>query len=208
MWYEPVAQWKIFGFCGCWFDLQWWSHGMHCCWDPMRSKQLFSVPYVPCRCLKDFLVMIIQIYIYIYIYILWRVSTRIFNFSRYGLRKKREGFKVKEVNVIWMDTWGFLNQTNNITGSCFFFLFFIYVSFIYFFIQKKSQLWQRTNKEQNECNKKNIQKCGGHFAPNSVWLGPTNKTKYFFSSFTEEQESLLFVFMDVQILTKSVFRRN
>ena len=53
--------------------------------------------------------------------------------------------------------------------------------------------------------KKYIQKCGGQFAPNSVWLGPSNKTKYFFFfffSFTEEQESLLFVFMDVQILTK------
>ena len=55
---------------------------------------------------------------------------------------------------------------------------------------------------------KNIQQCGGQVAPNSILLGPSNKTKYFFffvfffSSFTEEQESLLFVFMDIQILTK------
>ena len=58
---------------------------------------------------------------------------------------------------------------------------------------------QRTKRMQQ---KKNIQKCGGQFALNSVWLGPSNKTKYIFFSFTEEQESLLFVFMDVQILTK------
>ena len=33
--------------------------GMHCWWDPIRSKQLFSVPYVACGCLPDFLVMAI-----------------------------------------------------------------------------------------------------------------------------------------------------
>ena len=75
----------------------------------------------------------------------------------------------------------------------------MYHSYIFFFIKKKAQLWQQTNKEQNEYNK-NVQKCGGQVAPNSIWLGPSNKTKYFFSSFTEEQESLLFVFMDIQIL--------
>ena len=39
--------------------------------DLIRSKQLFSVPYVSCRCVPDFLVMVISnlIYIYIYIYI-------------------------------------------------------------------------------------------------------------------------------------------
>ena len=46
------------------------DHSMHYWWDPIMSKQLFSVPYVACRCLPDFLVMIIQIYIYIYIYTL------------------------------------------------------------------------------------------------------------------------------------------
>ena len=86
-------------------------------------------------------------------------------------------------------------------AELFFFLFFIYVSFIHFFHLKESTT-VKTNKEQNEYNKKNIQQCGGQVAPNSIWLGPSNKTKYFFSSFTEEQESLLFVFMDVQILTK------
>ena len=24
MWYGPEALWWSFGFCGCWFDLQWW----------------------------------------------------------------------------------------------------------------------------------------------------------------------------------------
>ena len=35
------------------------DYGMHCWWDPMRSKKLFSVPYVRCGCLLDFLVMLI-----------------------------------------------------------------------------------------------------------------------------------------------------
>ena len=62
-----------------------------------------------------------------------------------------------------------------------FFLFFIYVSFIHFFHLKESTT-VTTNKEQNEYNK-NVLKCGGQFAPNSVWLGPSNKTKYFFFFF-------------------------
>ena len=44
------------------------DYGVHCWWDPIRSKQLFSVLYVTCGCLPDFLVIIILIYIYIYIY--------------------------------------------------------------------------------------------------------------------------------------------
>ena len=36
------------------------DHGMHCWWDLIRLKQLFSVPYVTCRCLPNFLVMLIQ----------------------------------------------------------------------------------------------------------------------------------------------------
>ena len=36
------------------------DHGMHCWWDLIRSKQLFSVPYFACRCLLNFLVMVIQ----------------------------------------------------------------------------------------------------------------------------------------------------
>ena len=35
------------------------DHSMHCWLDPIRSKQLFSVPYVACRCLLDYLVMVI-----------------------------------------------------------------------------------------------------------------------------------------------------
>ena len=56
------------------------DHVMHCWWHLIRSKQLFSEPYVACRCVPDFLVMVISnwyinssiytyIYIYIYIYI-------------------------------------------------------------------------------------------------------------------------------------------
>ena len=53
------------------------DHGMHCWWHPVRSKQLFSVPYVACEFLPNFLVMVIQLIyntiylfksIYIYIY--------------------------------------------------------------------------------------------------------------------------------------------
>ena len=57
------------------------DHGVHCGWDPIRSKQLFSAPYVECRCLPDFLVMaisniiyklffkiLLSLYIYIYMY--------------------------------------------------------------------------------------------------------------------------------------------
>ena len=121
---------------------------------------------------------------------LWRVSTRIFNFSRYGrshmcglLRPRtNEGLKVKEVNVIWMDTWGFLNRTNNITWSWFFsFSLYMYHSYI-FFISKKHNCDNRQTKNKTNTTK-NVPKCGGQFAPNSVWLGPSNKTKYFFFFF-------------------------
>ena len=39
------------------------DHGVHC-WDLIRSKQLFSAPYVMCRCVPDFLVMVISNLIY------------------------------------------------------------------------------------------------------------------------------------------------
>ena len=47
--------------------------------------------------------------------------------------------KVKEVDVIWMNRWGILNWTNNITRSWFLF-FFIYVSFLrcFYFYFKES----------------------------------------------------------------------
>ena len=51
------------------------DHGVHCWWDLIRSKQLFSAPYFTCRCVPDFLVMVIFnfIYIYIYVYVCVRV---------------------------------------------------------------------------------------------------------------------------------------
>ena len=53
------------------------DHVVHCWCDLIRSKQLFSAPYVTCRCVPDFLVMLISNFIciytcvclYIYIYI-------------------------------------------------------------------------------------------------------------------------------------------
>ena len=36
------------------------DHGVHCWWDLIRSKQLFSAPYFTCRCVPDF-----TLYIYI-----------------------------------------------------------------------------------------------------------------------------------------------
>ena len=118
-----------------------------------------------------------------------------FYFSRYGrspmcgLLRPRTNECLK-VNVIWMDTWGFLNRTNNITRSCFFFLFFIYVSFIHFFHLKESTTVTTDKQRTKRMQQKNIQKCGGQFAPNSVWLGPSNKTKYFFFLLSPKIKSL------------------
>ena len=36
------------------------DHGLHCWWDLIRSKQLFRALYVACRCVPDFLVMVIS----------------------------------------------------------------------------------------------------------------------------------------------------
>ena len=41
------------------------DHGVHCRWDLIRSKQVFSAPYVTCRCAPDFIVMVISNLIYI-----------------------------------------------------------------------------------------------------------------------------------------------
>ena len=41
------------------------DHSAHCWWDLMRSKQQFSALYVACRCLPDFLIIVILTYIYI-----------------------------------------------------------------------------------------------------------------------------------------------
>ena len=40
------------------------DHDVYCWWDLIRSKQLFSAPYVTWKCLPDFLVMVILWYIY------------------------------------------------------------------------------------------------------------------------------------------------
>ena len=37
------------------------DHGIHCWWDQIRSKQPYRVPYVPCECLPNFLVMVITL---------------------------------------------------------------------------------------------------------------------------------------------------
>ena len=64
--------------------------------------------------------------------------------------------KVKEVDMIWMNTWGILNRTNNMTRSCFSSFLYTCIVFTFFFILKKTQLQQQTNKEQNKYNKKKI----------------------------------------------------
>ena len=83
--WPSTASIYIYIYCGCWFD-----HGVHRWWNLIRSKQLFSAPYVACRCLPDFFVMVISniIYIYIYIYIYigfnryrWRKWTRLPEFA-------------------------------------------------------------------------------------------------------------------------------
>ena len=121
---------------------------------------------------------------------MWRVSTRIFNFSRYGrspmcglLRPRtNEGLKVKEVNVIWMNTWGILNRTNNITRSWFFPFLYICIIHTIFSFKRKHNCDNRQTKNKTNTTK-NVQKCGGQVAPNNIWLGPSNKTKYFFFFF-------------------------
>ena len=65
----------------------------------------------------------------------------------------------------------------------FFFLFFIYVSFIHFFHLKESTTVTTDKQRTKRTTNWPPQKCGGQFAPNSVWLGPSNKTKYFFFFF-------------------------
>ena len=101
------------------------------------------------------------IYIYIYIYILWQVSSRIFNFSRYGRSPMRgllgprtnEGLKVKEVNVIWMNTRGILNRTNNITRSCFFPFLYICIIHTFFSFKRKHNCDNRQTKNKTNTTK-------------------------------------------------------
>ena len=101
---------------------------------PISSKQLFSAPYVPCRCLPDFLDMVILRYIYIYIYIYERtmnmfpfhVSLRYLSLSVTNIKKKLISRKL---------------------------YFFFFLSRVHFFSQAwKSSYWRqifRWNSEKN-----------------------------------------------------------
>ena len=65
-----------------------------------------------------------------------------------------------------------------------FLLFFIYVSFLHFFYFKGSTTVTTDKQRAKRIQQKNIQKCGGQVAPNSIGLGPSNKTKSFFFLFS------------------------
>ena len=93
--------------------------------------------------------------------------------------------KVKEVDVIWMNTWGILNRTNNMTHSCFSSFLYICIVLTFFFYFKENTI-VTTDKEQNKYSKKNIQRCGGQVASNSIWLCPSNKTKFSFFFFLSQ----------------------
>ena len=62
-----------------------------------------------------------------------------------------------------------------------FLLFFIYVSFLHILFYRKHSCNNRKTKSKTNTTKKHVQKCGGQAASNSIWLCPSNKTK--FSSF-------------------------
>ena len=102
-----------------------------------------------------------------------------------GLLRPRmnEGLKVKEVNVIWMNMWGILNRTNNIMRSLFFPFLYICIIHTFFFHLKESTTVTTDKQRTKRIQQKNIQQYGGQVAPNSIWLGPSNKTKYFFFFF-------------------------
>ena len=61
-----------------------------------------------------------------------------------------------------------LDKQYNAELGFFFFLFFIYVSFIHFFHLKESTTVTTDKQRTKRMQQKNIQKCGGQFAPNSV----------------------------------------
>ena len=144
--------------------------------------------------------------------------------------------KVKKVDVIWMTTWGILNRTNNMTRSCFFFFsLYMYHSYIFFKRKHNCNNRQRAKRIQQKIYRnvedKSLPIVSDYVLPirqSSLFsffffqlvlkLYPYLVFPFtikgwelpcFFSSFTEEQKSLLFVFnMDIQILNKYVFRRN
>ena len=88
--------------------------------------------------------------------------------------------------MIWMNTWGILNRTNNMTRSCFSSFLYTCIVFTFFFYFKENTIATTDKQRAKQIQqKKNIQKCGGQVASNSIWLCPSNKTKFslFFSLF-------------------------
>ena len=64
------------------------------------------------------------------------------------------------------------------------FSFSLYMYHSYIFFHLKESITVTTDKQRaKRIQQKNIQQCGGQVAPNSIWLGPSNKTKYFFFFF-------------------------
>ena len=82
-----------------------------------------------------------------------------------------------------MNTWRIPNRTNNMTRRCFvfFFLFFIYVSYIFYFKESTIII---TEKQKAKQIQKNIQKWRGQVTSKIVWLCPSrNKVLLFFFFF-------------------------
>ena len=115
----------------------------------------------------------------------------LFNFSRYercpmwgSLRPQtNEG-----VSRLKRSTWYEWTRGEFWTGQTIwrvvgFLLFFIYVSFLHLFYFKESTTVTTDKQRAKRIQQKNIQKCGGQVAPNSIWLCPSNKTKFSFSFF-------------------------
>ena len=65
-------------------------------------------------------------------------------------------------------------------GCFFFFSLYMYLSYIFYF---KESTIITTEKQKAKQIQKKIQKCGGQVASNSVWLCPSNKTKFSFLFF-------------------------
>ena len=64
----------------------------------------------------------------------------------------------------------------------FFFSLYMYRSYIFYF--KESTIVTTDKQRAKQNTTKNIQKCGGQVASNSIWRCPSNKTKFsFFFSF-------------------------
>ena len=81
-----------------------------------------------------------------------------------------------------MNTWSVPNRTNNMTRGCFFFFsLYMYLSYIFYF--KESTIITTEKQKVKQIQKKNIQKCGGQVASSSIWLCPSNKTKFLLSFF-------------------------